>query len=51
MQKYNKFIVAAVGGLISALLLFYGQDVPEWVNLIVLVSTALGVYSTPNKAR
>ena len=49
MQKYNKFIMAAAGGVISALLLFYGQDVPEWVNLLVLVATALGVERVPNK--
>ena len=49
MQKYNKFIVAIVGGIISGLLLYYGANVPEWVNIIVLVATALGVYATPNK--
>lgn len=49
LQKYNKFIVAIIGGAISALLLYYGQDVPSWVNSIVFVATALGVYATPNK--
>lgn len=48
-SKYNKFIVAAVGGIISGLLLFYGTDVPSWVNALVLVATALGVYQIPNK--
>lgn len=49
MQKYNKFIVAIVGGAISGLLLFFGTDVPEWVNMVILVATALGVYRVPNK--
>ena len=49
MQKYNKFIISAVGGAISALTLFYGGNVPEWVNLVILVATALGVYRVPNK--
>lgn len=47
--KYNKFIVAIVGAVISGLLLFYGTDVPEYVNLIILVATALGVYQVPNR--
>ena len=49
MQKYNKFIIAAVGGTISGLLLYYGTDAPQWVNLIVIVATSLGVYRVPNK--
>ena len=48
--KYSKFIIAAIGGIISGLLLYFGTDVPEWVNLIILVATALGVYQVPNKA-
>lgn len=51
MQKYSKFVVAAVGGVISGLLLFFGNDVPMWVNTVVLVATALGVYQVPNKAK
>lgn len=48
-SKYSKFIVAIVGALIAGLLLYYGQDVPEWVNYVVLIATALGVYQVPNK--
>lgn len=51
MSKYNKFIVAGVGGVIQALLLYFGQDVPTWVNTLILVATALGVYQVPNKAK
>lgn len=48
MSKYNKFVVAGVGGVISGLLLYFGSDVPSWVNTLVLVATALGVYRVPN---
>lgn len=50
MNQYNKFIIAGIGGIISGLLLYFGQDIPQWVNLIVYVATALGVYQVPNKA-
>lgn len=49
LGKYNKFIVAGVGGVIQALLLYFGSDVPTWVNTLVLIATALGVYQVPNK--
>lgn len=49
LQKYSKFIVAIVGAVISGLLLFYGSNVPEWVNMVILVATALGVYQVRNK--
>ena len=48
LTKYNKFWVAGIGAIISGLLLYYGTTTPDWVNLIVLVATALGVYATPN---
>jgi len=48
IQKYNKFIVAAVGGLISALEVYY-EVLPEWARVLVLVATALGVYQVRNK--
>ena len=49
LGKYNKLIVAVVGGAVSGLMLFYGDTQPEWVNLLILVATALGVYRVPNK--
>jgi len=50
MQKYNKFIIAGVGGVIQALLLYFGSDVPTIVSTLILVATTLGVYQAPNKA-
>lgn len=48
MQKYNKAIVAVVGAVISGLSLYYGVD-NEYVQIAVLIATALGVYGIPNK--
>ena len=48
MQKYNKAIVAVVGGIISGLGIYYGID-NQIVQVAILVATALGVYSVPNK--
>ena len=45
--KYDKFIVAIVGAVVSYLVAHYGSV--DWVNAIVLAVTALGVYATPNK--
>ena len=50
IQKYNKFIVAGIGGLISALEIYF-DVLPEWAKVIVLVATALGVYQVPNKVK
>ena len=48
MQKYNKFIVAAVAALIAALNSLYGSG-SEVVTLVIAIATALGVYAVPNK--
>jgi len=48
-KKYNKFIVAGIGGIISAILIYFEpSQVPEWVNYLVYIATALGVYRIPN---
>lgn len=49
MAKYNKFIVAIVGAVISGLNLYFGDGNPEWVAMLIAVATALGVYQVPNK--
>ncbi len=48
MQRYNKFIVAAVLATVAALNSIYGSG-SELVTIIIAVATALGVYQTPNK--
>jgi hypothetical protein len=48
MSKYNKAIVAAVGGFISALELYY-DVLPQWAQLLVFAATAFGVYKAENK--
>lgn len=48
MARYRKFIVAAVGVLISLALLRYGQS-NQVVNAVVLLATAAGVYAVPNE--
>lgn len=47
LQKYNKFIVAIVGAVVSYLVAHYGAQ--DWVNAVVLAATAIGVYSIPNQ--
>ncbi len=47
MNKYRKFITAAVGAIVSALLWRYGHN-NQLVNNIILAATALGVYAVPN---
>lgn len=48
MQKYNKAIVALVGGVIAGLDLYY-DVLPSWAQLLVTVATVLGVYQVKNK--
>ena len=48
MQKYNKFIVAAVIGLIAVVTSLYGSD-NSYVTALAAIATALGVYVVPNK--
>lgn len=49
MTKYNKFLVAIAGAVVAGLFAYFGSDVPAWVNTLVAVLTALGVYGVPNK--
>lgn len=46
MQKYNKFVVAIVGGIVAALTYLYGTS--DWLPVVVNLLTALGVYRVPN---
>ena len=48
MQKYNKALVALVGGVVSGLELYY-DVLPSWAQLLVTVATVLGVYQVRNK--
>ncbi len=46
LSKYNKFIVAVVGLVVSYLAQHYGASAV--VKDVVLIATALGVYQVPN---
>lgn len=48
MQKYNKLIVAVVGGAVTFCSLYFNS--PEWLSGVTIALTALGVYQAPNKA-
>ena len=48
MQKYNKFIVAGVAGVVAVLNSLYGSG-NEAVTIIIAIATALGVYAVPNR--
>ena len=48
MQKYNKFIVAGIAGVVAVLNSLYGPG-NETVTIIIAIATALGVYAVPNK--
>lgn len=48
MQKYNKFILAGVAGVVAVLNSLYGSG-NEAVSIVVAIATALGVYAVPNK--
>ena len=45
--KYNKFIVAAIGGLVTFASMYF--DSPSWLSGVTIALTALGVYQAPNK--
>lgn len=49
--EYAKTIVAAVGGVGTALLTVYAPDTQTGhvITIVVVVATALGVYLVPNK--
>jgi uncharacterized membrane protein len=48
MQKYNKFIVAGIAGVVAVLNSLYGSG-SEVVTIVIAIATALGVYAVPNK--
>lgn len=47
LTKYSKFIVVGVGVVIAILTRHYGAG-SELVQDLVLIATAVGVYSVPN---
>lgn len=47
MQKYNKLIVALVGAAVAGLNLYFNS--PDWVQLLIPLLTAAGVYQVKNK--
>lgn len=48
LGKYRKFIVAIVGALVAAVTLYF-DNTPEWLQSLIPVFTALGVYQAPNQ--
>lgn len=49
MQKYNKAIVAVVGGLVTFASIYFNS--PDWLSGVTIALSALGVYTAPNKAK
>ena len=47
-QPYAKTIVAVLGVIVGAIVSSL-DSVPAWLNVVVAVLTALGVYAVPNK--
>jgi len=47
MQKYNKLIVALVGAAVAGLNIYFNS--PEWVQMLIPLLTAVGVYQVKNK--
>ena len=50
MQKYSKFIVAGIAGVVAVLNSLYGSG-NETVTIIIAIATALGVYAVPNEKK
>ena len=50
IQKYNKFIVAGIAGVVAVLNTLYG-DGNDTVAIIIAIATALGVYAIPNRTK
>ena len=48
IQKYNKFILAGIAGIVAILNSLYGSG-NETVAIVIAIATALGVYAVPNK--
>ena len=55
MQAYNKAIVAVVGGIVMVAQKHLGIDLTGteaiWIDIIVAVLTAAGVYGLPNQPK
>lgn len=49
MQKYNKAIVAIVTALVTGVSIFYNS--PDWLQMLVPVLGALGVYQVTNEVK
>lgn len=47
MSKYSKFIVALVGVVLTVVAQQYGAV--HWVQVVISVATALGVYQVKNQ--
>ena len=47
LKPYNKFLVALLGAAITVVVQYYGSNV--FVQMVVSLLTALGVYTVPNK--
>ena len=48
VQPYAKTIVAVLGVVVGAVVSSL-DSTPAWLNVVVAVLTALGVYAVPNK--
>lgn len=49
LSKYNKFWVACVTVVLAGVVQVYGDN--QWVQLLVAVAGAVGVYAVPNKVK
>jgi len=49
MQRYNKLITALVGAVVSGLTIYFNS--PDWLQLVIPVLTAAGVYQVPNRVK
>jgi hypothetical protein len=47
LGKYRKFIVAIIGALVAGFTLYF-DSTPEWLQALIPVLSALGVYQVPN---
>lgn len=47
MSKYRKALVAAIGVILTGLNAVYGANI--YVQLVISLATAAGVYLAPNK--
>jgi len=47
LSKYSKFLIAVLGAILTVLAQQYGSS--EWVQTILPLATALGVYQVKNQ--